>query len=504
MLGAPGARNVGHPRKESGVAQERRSAAPAPRNGFLAAAFGLAGVVLVVHARSYDFIADDAFIALRYVRNLVEGQGLVYNPRERVEGYTCLLWVLLLALPGAAGFDLLSASRVLSMAGALGVLVITGLLARRLAPGRAWPSAVAALLVAVNAPFACWALAGMEGPVFALSVAASLLLALRAGESPRRRLAAGVACGAAALVRPEGVLVGLVLCAFEALRAAPENRWKRTALLAGPFAGLVAAQLGWRLHYYGDWLPNTYYAKVGSGSVALSLRGVSYLADYAREYGGLLATVLPLAAGAWRRDREWWTVATVLTALAAGVVYVGGDGLPMYRFIVPIVPLWAVLVASFASDAVRAATTRPVRVAVIVALGLVASSEALPATRGKQYLLYRAQKEYEVPVWTATGKWLRENASPSESVACVPIGAIGYYSGLVIHDMLGLTNRHIAKLDRPTGGRWAGHEKHDGAYILSLEPNYLLLGNVRVLDRALPLHHPLFVRDPSIEDRESE
>ncbi|MCY3959730.1 MAG: hypothetical protein OXG65_15775, partial [Chloroflexi bacterium] len=40
------------------------------------------------------FISDDAFISFRYVRNLLEGHGLVFNPGEYVEGYTNFLWVL--------------------------------------------------------------------------------------------------------------------------------------------------------------------------------------------------------------------------------------------------------------------------------------------------------------------------------------------------------------------------------------------------------------------------
>ena len=50
------------------------------------------------------FLCDDAFISFRYARNLLEGHGLVFNPGERVEGYTNLLWVLeLAALWGAFG-----------------------------------------------------------------------------------------------------------------------------------------------------------------------------------------------------------------------------------------------------------------------------------------------------------------------------------------------------------------------------------------------------------------
>ncbi len=43
------------------------------------------------------FLCDDAFISFRYTRNLLEGHGLVFNPGERVEGYTNFLWILELA-----------------------------------------------------------------------------------------------------------------------------------------------------------------------------------------------------------------------------------------------------------------------------------------------------------------------------------------------------------------------------------------------------------------------
>ncbi|MCL2825764.1 MAG: hypothetical protein FWD57_17365, partial [Polyangiaceae bacterium] len=42
------------------------------------------------------WIADDAFISFRYARNLVMGHGLVFNPGERVEGYTNFLWTMLM------------------------------------------------------------------------------------------------------------------------------------------------------------------------------------------------------------------------------------------------------------------------------------------------------------------------------------------------------------------------------------------------------------------------
>ncbi len=41
------------------------------------------------------WLADDAYIGLRTVDNLVHGQGLTWNVGERVQTFTCPLWILL-------------------------------------------------------------------------------------------------------------------------------------------------------------------------------------------------------------------------------------------------------------------------------------------------------------------------------------------------------------------------------------------------------------------------
>ena len=74
--------------------------------GGLVLVAALAWVAWCLHAYR-DFVHDDAYITLRYVRNLLAGDGLVWNPGERVEGYTSFGAVLAIALPGLLGIDLL-------------------------------------------------------------------------------------------------------------------------------------------------------------------------------------------------------------------------------------------------------------------------------------------------------------------------------------------------------------------------------------------------------------
>ena len=59
----------------------------------------------------YDVVQDDAYISLVYSKNLVAGDGLVFNLGERVEGYTNFLWVMLLAVPHALDVDAVAAQQ---------------------------------------------------------------------------------------------------------------------------------------------------------------------------------------------------------------------------------------------------------------------------------------------------------------------------------------------------------------------------------------------------------
>ena len=67
---------------------------PPTRTLLLGAAGALVGIGV---AAQRAWLCDDAFISLRYAGNLARGDGLVYNVGERVEGFTNLLWTLLLA-----------------------------------------------------------------------------------------------------------------------------------------------------------------------------------------------------------------------------------------------------------------------------------------------------------------------------------------------------------------------------------------------------------------------
>ena len=284
------------------------------------------------------FLTDDAFISFRYARNLLEGHGLVFNPGERVEGYTNFLWVLeLAAIWGALGIRPEHAAPWLSVGFTTGTLAVMlwwvarmpGLRHRGLA---AW---MALGLVCGSATFAVWTSGGgLETRQFTFFVLSAVVCLSLYRSSRRGVLAASLSLALAALTRPEGVLIAAVCLGWFAVQRLVDERrlsldrdgLRDLLALAAPFAILTAAHFLFRYAYYGEWLPNTYYAKFVRPWWDM---GFYYYAVAALETGLYLLGPLALV-GAWVRWRNARDGVYALALLCIGVhalsvMRLGGD-----------------------------------------------------------------------------------------------------------------------------------------------------------------------------------
>src|SRR5262245_49981338 len=134
---------------------------------FAVAALLASVVVLGLHARSYlPFFVDDSFISLRYSWRLLHGLGLTWTDGERVEGYSNLLWVLLVSGLGAFGHEPVLVARVLGFSCTVAVLVALFVAAERRDPGYAsvYFAGMSALILAAAGPVAAWSIGGLEQP----------------------------------------------------------------------------------------------------------------------------------------------------------------------------------------------------------------------------------------------------------------------------------------------------------------------------------------------------
>ena len=279
------------------------------------------------------FITDDAFISFRYVRNLLEGHGLVFNRGEYVEGYTNFLWVLeLAAIWGLLGIRPEDAAQWLSVIYTAGTIAVMLWWVARMPVLRhrglvAW---MALGLVGSSATFAVWTSGGgLETRQFTFFALVAVVGLGVYGTSRWGLFAVSLSLAAAALTRPEGLLLAACCVGwFVVHRLVTDRRlaWREVLALTGPCAVLVGGHFLARHSYYGEWLPNTYYAKhVGPWYES----GFRYLWAAGIETG--LYLLIPLTYVAlrtrWREHRDG-LYALVLLCVGTHLAYllqIGGD-----------------------------------------------------------------------------------------------------------------------------------------------------------------------------------
>ena len=265
------------------------------------------GVVLLLAGwREFLFLTDDAYIFFRYVSNSLLGHGLVWNPEpfHPVEGYTSFLWVLLLKWTWQiTGIPPDESANHLSLLFGFGQLTIGILMGFRmrlpseLAPKRFLFLCLVIFATITNRTFLTWLSSGLETSLFNFCLTGWLYFAFTRSTDRNWKWAFLLSTTAAAtsLSRPEGVLtVGLTGCilGIEAIRN-PGIRREGLRFVAG-FLPLLATpgHFLWRYATYGEWLPNTYYAKHLS---PWPESGGRYFLTFVIEYG-LWIWILALAA----------------------------------------------------------------------------------------------------------------------------------------------------------------------------------------------------------------
>ena len=298
---------------------------------FWAGLFALA--VIVANA----WVCDDAYISLRTVEAFLRGDGLTWNPGERVQAFTHPLWLAGLIVTRALVGDVYPATLLLGLLST----VAAGILLVRLSPipGRA---TLPLLALALSPSVVQFATSGLENPathVFILCFFAAYL-------SAKPRLLTQVLLTALLICnRMDAVLFvlpALLITAWRHLR----QRGLRPTLIAILLGSLpfVAWEV-FSLLYYGAFIPNTAYAKLAHGLPRHEIlaQGLSYLLTFVTfdPAGALLAVAglsLAFLEPADDSRRRHLALGGVLYLLY--LVWIGGDFMAG-RFLTPVIVLGA-------------------------------------------------------------------------------------------------------------------------------------------------------------------
>jgi hypothetical protein len=476
----------------------------------------IARAPVTIDGTRYFTLFDDAMISMRYARNLAEGHGLVWNAGEPpVEGYSNFLWTIFMAALHAVAPGRI-VPLLVSIAGLALLLVniaVVWSITRRLAPDLPEAAALAALMVACLYSLGYWTLRGMEVGLLVLLIDAAVLGVLTLDAGGRGTLLA-LAVTLLPLVRADGIVPALLVGGYGWAFTRP--RTSRTWLFVALPIAALAAHTGFRLWYYGEWMPNTYYLKMtGAPLMSRLQRG---LQTTALEGAWALWPIAVLAAAARPLSGHRRLPTLVAVATAAYSVYVGGDAWEwtghINRYLVCAAPLALILaaigieeiaarsrasarpwlpVAAAAAGAIgytiasiryfperELSVARPFLLAAVYACALgaawtcasrrsftvlAAAVVVLTASGAKtlEWIRYNDLHVVDDRYATELGVRLRELTTPDARIAVVTAGAVPYYSQRWCLDLLGKNDPYVARLPAHLP-LYPGHDKWDYRY----------------------------------------
>ncbi len=393
------------------------------------------------------YLTDDTFIHLRYAQHVAMGQGLVFNPGERVYGCTSPLWAALIGDLMLLGLDGLFAARLLGFLSTLACVALFLQAARRMLRSPL-VRAGAVLAWSTHAWFMRWSLSGMETSLATALVLAGFVAFTEGERWGARPIRAGTLWSLAALARPEAAFLLFLWFAFLLLDARERESIARLFWGTAPPIVIYGSWLLFARLYYGTFWPQTLAAKSAGGhGTAFVLDNLSRQLRIVGATDGILVILFVAALffggrrllGAGRS----WTEEFLVPAWILGLplLYAARGVQVLSRYLVPVFPLlalsvWRALESWWDPAAPR--TSRPVRRWLFAAVALLISLQNLYVYRGavlpQVRSFTRGLQESLVP-W---GRWFAEHTPPTTVIATPDIGALGYYGNRRILDLAGL------------------------------------------------------------------
>ena len=440
---------------------------------------------------------DDAYITFRYARNLLAGEGFVFNPGERVQGTTTPLYTLLMAGLGSlsggvqAPFPWLALG-VNALADA-GTCLLLYWIGRRL--GAEWAGFAAALVWAIAPYSVTFAIGGLETSLYVL-----LLTGAVAAYLAKRRTLVGLCAALALLTRPDAILlVGPLILdrLYRALRCGEKLEW-------GELLAFTLPCLAWGVFataYFGSPIPHSVQAKLAVyrlGEYAALVRLVQHYATPFMEYDtlGAIGTAIGLllypflyligALRAWRAERR------ILVYLIYPWLYLLVFALPnplLFRwYLTPPLPPYFLFVLMGAEQVLTGLFSlrakpplpawrrwTPLAILIILPLAFCLNTWQFAPDHGparpapamawfKLELLYRQAADFLAPRLSGTSR-----------LAAGDVGVLGFYTPGRILDTVGLNSPESLKYYPLDEKDYVINYAIPSQLILSEQPDYVVI-----------------------------
>jgi hypothetical protein len=423
----------------------------------------LIGCSLTVAEERYWYLGDDAMISMRYAHNLADGIGLVWNPGERVEGYTNFLWTMYMAFIHVLPISLSKTSLAVLLTNiALAVATIPLIIKMvQILGGDTLSSAAALAGFALNQHIVHWMTSGNETTLFTFFLLLAMYRVIQDSQLGQPRLSSYLFIAVLPLIRADAIVLSVLLYAVS-LRL-NDNRKLAVTYSAISLLLPISHEI-FRIYYYGDILPNTAYLKVMEWDGRVSA-GWEYVLDFWDQYNVLI--MLTIAGSILSRQSKRGVLLGALFLHAIYVAYVGGDAFYGFRFFIPVLPLLMALAFAGVHDLT---SQQSLRLAISV-LCVSTFPLIVPDYDDNIYPRNFERRDGNVEI----GLILKHNTPVGSKVADSYAGSVFYFSERYGVDLLGKSDRYIARLPAVPYSQKPGHNKFDVDYSLGvLKPDYVV------------------------------
>jgi len=333
------------------------------------ALFGIAAVLF------FRFSAEDAFITYRYAENLATLGSLVFNEGEPILALTSPLHGLLSTVLFLVTGHTVLANKILGFVLLLAAAAFVWLRYR----DQPLLQPLVATLILVPPCVVLWTFGGLETPILLFLVTSATLLGADRRVPSRGQLSgAFFLAGLAFVTRFDSILfvAPLLLNLVVRSRSVRDVSMAVAAGVALPAAWMV---ISWS--YYGDPFPTSFYTKKPMMSVPVIIGNGKYVLFYLALVG--IIPMLMLALAIMRRLRTmvetlvghfgaiWWLYLGVAAQLLYGLTMAQTHMMFSFRYFVPYIPAFAILVADLLERAMSARRMADTRRASVLAWAIL-------------------------------------------------------------------------------------------------------------------------------------
>jgi arabinofuranosyltransferase len=460
---------------------------------------------IAVDGRRYYSLFDDAMISMRYAWNLAQGNGLVWNIGERVEGISNTLMTLLMALImwilKNKTWSVL-AIQLIGIPTIFGIAWITYKIQQLIFGQTRFTllNLLCYLSLILYFPLVFWTVSGMETGLLTLLISASAYFAIlwTRTQKPVHALWMVIFSSLAFLTRNESLIYfGLIIIYIFAhsirQKTFNKNKWIFIGILAFYISVIIGMEI-FRLSYYGEFWPNTYILKMTGVPLYMRIHdGFTFIFVFFKENIILVFWLIIFFLTVKKISIEHVLLLGFLLIATLYHLWIGGDSFGYWRLFCPAIPFTMILAIQgisqssiTLSEKVSKYFTLINKKSMTIYMILIFFLISIISLDSYYYKFISFKNVYYPTAKEFVNDALAMNkiANDKASVGVIYAGTLPYYTDLRAIDFLGKSDKYIARLppsirtpeELKVNLRYTapGHNKFDLNYsILTLQPTFI-------------------------------